>query len=193
MDEIVTRAMAKWPNVPHAYGWLALDARGRWLLKGDPIANPGVVEFIGRNYMADARGRWYFQNGPQRVFVQLAIAPWIVHFDGDGRLVTHTGRLAGSVHETWLDESGHVLFLCAIGLGALIDRDLALLAASLQDDAGRPLEDAALDDWTNGRGDDPWLVADGRRVRVGRIDSASLPTRYGFDPDPRPDPGEPEC
>ena len=28
MDDIVKQAMAKWPNVPHCYGWLALDARG---------------------------------------------------------------------------------------------------------------------------------------------------------------------
>ena len=27
------RAMAKWPNVPVAYGWLNLDRRGRWSIK----------------------------------------------------------------------------------------------------------------------------------------------------------------
>ena len=27
MDDIVKQAMAKWPNVPHCYGWLALAAR----------------------------------------------------------------------------------------------------------------------------------------------------------------------
>ncbi len=31
MDEIVRQAMAKWPSVPHCYGWLALDAREREL------------------------------------------------------------------------------------------------------------------------------------------------------------------
>ena len=77
MDDTVMRAMAKWPNVPNAYGWLALDARGRWLLKGERIGNAGVVEFIGRNYAPDDRGRWFFQNGPQRVFVTIEIAPWI--------------------------------------------------------------------------------------------------------------------
>ncbi|HZW22256.1 DUF2946 family protein, partial [Noviherbaspirillum sp.] len=35
MDEIVKQAMAKWPNVPHCYGWLALDARGNWRMRDD--------------------------------------------------------------------------------------------------------------------------------------------------------------
>ena len=30
MDDIVKAALKKWPNVPHCYGWLALDARGDW-------------------------------------------------------------------------------------------------------------------------------------------------------------------
>src|ERR1051326_6893112 len=29
MDEIVARSLAKWPNVPAVYGWLALDRRGK--------------------------------------------------------------------------------------------------------------------------------------------------------------------
>ena len=77
MDPIVIQAMAKWPNVPNVYGWLTLDRRGNWLIKGDRISNPGVVAFIGRNYGADEQGRWYFQNGPQRVFVTLEYAPYV--------------------------------------------------------------------------------------------------------------------
>ena len=53
MDDIVKQAMAKWPNVPHCYGWLALDARGAWRMRdeaaqqggtpGDPRRGPGGV------------------------------------------------------------------------------------------------------------------------------------------------------
>ena len=57
MDESVLQAIAKWPNVPAVYGWLELDRRGRWLIKGDRIANPAVTGFIGRNYAADERDR----------------------------------------------------------------------------------------------------------------------------------------
>ena len=39
MDDIVKQAMAKWPNVPHVYGWLALDRRGVWRIKGDAVTN----------------------------------------------------------------------------------------------------------------------------------------------------------
>ena len=33
MDEIVKAALRKWPQVPHCYGWLALDARGDWYMR----------------------------------------------------------------------------------------------------------------------------------------------------------------
>src|SRR5215203_7506911 len=77
MDEAVLRSMAKWPNVPAVYGWLTLDRRGNWLLKGERINNPAIIEFIGRNYEPDAQGRWYFQNGAQRVYVELEYTPMV--------------------------------------------------------------------------------------------------------------------
>jgi hypothetical protein len=64
--------------VPAVYGWLALDRRGRWLLKEPAgarfsgVGNVALREFIGRKYAVDERGCWYFQNGPQRVYVALA-------------------------------------------------------------------------------------------------------------------------
>ena len=77
MDPTVVAALAKWPDVPAVYGWLGLTARGEWRLQGQPIGNAALREFIGRNYAGDERGRWYFQNGPQRVFVTLEAAPWV--------------------------------------------------------------------------------------------------------------------
>ena len=41
MDEIVKQAMAKWPNVPHCYGWLGLDARGNWYMRDDRVQAEG--------------------------------------------------------------------------------------------------------------------------------------------------------
>ncbi|NBY29155.1 MAG: DUF2946 family protein, partial [Betaproteobacteria bacterium] len=35
MDDIVKQAMAKWPNVPHCYSWLGMDARGNWYMRDD--------------------------------------------------------------------------------------------------------------------------------------------------------------
>ena len=37
MDDIVKAALKKWPNVPHCYGWLALDARGDWYMRDERI------------------------------------------------------------------------------------------------------------------------------------------------------------
>ena len=88
MDEQVLRSLIKWPNVPDCYGWLALDRRGQWRmvdeyaqqhhLPGKLIDHAALNEFISRNYASDTAGRYFFQNGPQRVFITLAATPWVV-------------------------------------------------------------------------------------------------------------------
>ncbi len=40
MEDWVYRALEKWPNVPHLYGWLRLDRRGRWLIRGETNPPP---------------------------------------------------------------------------------------------------------------------------------------------------------
>jgi hypothetical protein len=122
MDEIVVRSLAKWPNVPAVYGWLDLDRRGNWLIKGERIGNLALREFIARNYAADERGCWFFQNGPQRVFVSLAYTPFVLHYEGE-RLFDHCGRPIQAL-ETFLDDEGSVLIRGARGIGLLDDRDL---------------------------------------------------------------------
>ena len=71
MDHGVIRAMARWTDVPAVYGWLSLDCRGRWCLRGEPVSHRGAREFMSRNYACTDAGHWYFQNGPQRVYVEL--------------------------------------------------------------------------------------------------------------------------
>jgi hypothetical protein len=126
MDEIVLRARARWPEAPDVYGWLALDRRGNWLLGGEKIGNRALREFISRNYASDARGCWYFQNGPQRVFVALAYTPLVVHHEGDA-LIDHCGRRFRA-RETFLDDEGSVLLAGETGLALLDDRDLGRYA-----------------------------------------------------------------
>ena len=87
MDEKVIRSLVKWPNVPHCFGWLALDRRGQWRMRdeyaqenrlpGNIIQHRALNEFISRNYACDSLGRYFFQNGPQRVFITLDATPWI--------------------------------------------------------------------------------------------------------------------
>lgn len=138
MDQAVLRSLAKWPDVPAVYGWLSLDRRGNWLLKEADagrfgrIGNAALRDFISRNYAADERGCWYFQNGPQRVYVKLAYTPLVLHFDGDA-LVDHCGCPVQAA-ATYVDDEGSVLILGQRGIGLLDDRDLARYA-----DAAEPL------------------------------------------------------
>lgn len=88
MDEQVLRSLVKWPDVPDCYGWLALDRRGQWRMRdefaqqnqfaGQVISHAALNEFISRNYAQDELGRFFFQNGPQRVFITLDATPWVV-------------------------------------------------------------------------------------------------------------------
>jgi hypothetical protein len=200
MDELVVRAMAKWPDVPAVYGWLSLDRRGNWLIKGERIGNAAVVEFIGRNYEADERGRWFFQNGPQRVFVKLAYTPFVLRASvtRDGlQLLTHTGKTVGHVSGVWLDETGALVLRWPGGVGTVCDRDLADLIPRFTDSRGKPLSEdelaRALDPQSAGRRAGFWFDYGGELLAAGRIRSSQVAQKFGFDPDPRPAPGEPEC
>ena len=135
MDEAVARSLAKWPNVPAVYGWLDLDRRGNWRIRSasatqrfERIGNAAFRDFIARNYDRDEQGRWYFQNGPQRVFVTLAYTPFVMHYEGDA-LFDHCGR-AVNARGTWLDDEGSVLVEGERGVGVLDDRDLERYADS---------------------------------------------------------------
>lgn len=144
MDPIVAAALKKWPNVPHCYGWLALDARGDWYMrderiqaagpfpqvKGSRITHEKLRGFIERNYAADERGAWFFQNGPQRVYLQLEAAPWVWRLGaGDPvRVDSHTGLPAGPVEAVWLDEQDRLFLATPLGLGLVHSLDMGLAA-----------------------------------------------------------------
>lgn len=152
MDEIVRQALARWPNVPHCTGWLRLDARGNWRMRdeaaqaqnapGTPIRHAALIGFINRNYARDEHGQWFFQNGPQRVYVELEYTPWVVRLSrGEHGLPT----LADQAGEpfvpaaAYLDDAGAVLFADGAAparIAVLHDHDLVLFSelATLDDD-----------------------------------------------------------
>lgn len=136
MDNAVLAALAKWPDVPHCYGWLSLDRRGQWRLQGEVIRHRGLADFIGRNYTHDDAGNWFFQNGPQRVYVELEVTPWVLRLDGGGNLTTHTDLIANRISAAWLDEHGYLILLSEHGPGVVDDRDAPRFLAYLHDNHG---------------------------------------------------------
>jgi hypothetical protein len=204
MDEIVIRAMQKWPNVPNVFGWLKLDRRGHWLVKsrtgGDAqpvferISNAAVVEFIGRNYQADTKGRWFFQNGPQRVFVTLEYTPLVFALRGDGESIeAHTGAVPSVVLRAWVDDAGQLLLDTDLGPGIALDRDLARLLEKIVVTDGKPADDEAIESLAAGGAPALALALGRKRVPLGSIAAADVPKRFRFEPAPRPAPGEPDC
>lgn len=165
MDDLVKQAISKWPNVPAAFGWLGLDARGRWFLRDDAVQSAGpfpkskgnllvhekLLAFIARNYAADEQGRWYFQNGPQRVYVELECTPWVWRLQPDGKLHAQTGEVTQAQH-CLTDAAGRVYFSSAIGIGLVHTSDVLAVANAVE-----------RGDWT------PKLV-----------DAAQLPAQFGF-------------
>ena len=149
MDDIVKQAMAKWPNVPDCYGWLGLDARGNWYMRDDRVQALGyfasgvpgskgsrlqhdkLIEFIGRNYSADARGQWFFQNGPQRVYVELEAAPLVWRVQPDFSVRDHIGR-AACVQASLVDERGYLYLVADSGLGLVHTQDVGLAAEAIE-------------------------------------------------------------
>jgi DUF2946 family protein len=201
MDEIVRRGMAKWPNVPAVYGWLSLDRRGNWLIKGERIPNPLVTEFIGRNYARDERGCWFFQNGPQRVFVNLNYAPFVFRVvSPDGKplvLEAHNGQPVAEVKGAWLDEGGALLLETDLGAGIVHDRDLDRLPPHFIDANGNPLPeealDALMDEAEHGRPVPLWLKVHDSNVKIEPIASRDAGGRFGFVAQPEPPAGEEVC
>ena len=176
MDDIVKAALKKWPNVPHCHGWLALDARGDWYMRDERIQHAGLFPqvkgsrithdklkaFIERNYGADAQGCWFFQNGPQRVYVQLEATPWVWRLqwpaDASGpapAVTSHTG-LPAQVRSSWLDAEGRLYLDTELGLGIVHSQDMLDAAQAVERGLWQPQP----------------------------LDSADAPARFGFRRDP---------
>lgn len=181
MDEIVLAAMVKWPRVPACHGWLGLSARGQWFMRddaaqaagtfaqgfaggsegqplmgmtaarGSELRHEALIAFIGRNYQSDDQGRWFFQNGPQRVYVELQATPLVWRLSPDGSLTDHTGQPA-RVSQVVSDERGWLYFQCERGLGLVHTLDTAIAA-----------------DWIHREG---WPVQE--------CQAAQLPQRFGY-------------
>lgn len=126
MDEQVLRSLIKWPSVPECKGWLALDRRGTWRMRnefaqanhlpGEPIKHEGLIAFIERNFACNKTGEWFFQNGPQRVFVDLDYTPFIARFYPENHSYTlkTTSGILFTPKQCFMDENGQIIFLAEL-------------------------------------------------------------------------------
>ena len=158
MDDIVRQALAKWPNVPDCYGWLGLDARGNWYMrddaaqaagpfggvvgadparnlaaKGSMLRHDKLIDFIQRNYEGNPQGEWFFQNGPQRVYVELEATPFVWRIGGapDFDVAAHTGQVA-ITQRCIIDEHGRVYLETALGFGLVHTQDMLQAADAIE-------------------------------------------------------------
>ncbi len=195
MDEIVKQAMIKWPNVPHCYGWLALDARGDWRMRdeqaqteklpGERIQNAALVQFINRNYQCDERGCWYFQNGPQRVYVELEATPFIARTNPLQGFILHTGDRLGIVNGVWMTDQGNLILQTLDKLAQIDDRDLLHCLNLLKLDGKPPTEDAFLaylqeNEATDNKKSVLTLHLAGRMLPIKRLSADELCSHFGF-------------
>lgn len=198
MDEQVLRSLIKWPNVPNCFGWLALDRRGQWRMRdefaqanqlaGSVIQHTVLNEFISRNYARDSLGRYFFQNGPQRVFITLDATPWIARMipsESGIKLLTQCGEeikpqgalsdekgniyITGFITQSISDQTDQTIFtkteLSSVAL--LHDHDLDLFSeqSTVQEDA------------CSFRGSWIW---NGRDLPIEPIHSIELSERFHF-------------
>ena len=198
MDEQVLRSLIKWPNVPHCFGWLALDRRGQWRMRdefaqanqlpGNVIHHITLNEFISRNYAHDSLGRFFFQNGPQRVFVTLDATPFIARIfpsEIGPQLLTQCGTeikpqgalsdekgniyITGLFQQSLSDQLDGAVFnkIESLSVALLHDHDLDLFS-----DQSKVMEDAC-----SFRGSWQWK---GNQLPIEPIHSSELANRFNF-------------
>jgi hypothetical protein len=162
MDDIVRQAMAKWPHVPDCFGWLGLDSRGQWLMRDDRVQQAGafqsghagskgsvlrhekLIEFIHRNYDHDEQGRWFFQNGPQRVYVELEAAPFVWRLNEEFKPTAQTGQITQAL-ACLVDETGRVYLQTPLGLGLVHTLDVVFVAQAIEQGLWAPEDCQARD------------------------------------------------
>ena len=169
IDKSVQKAMAKWPDVPECFGWLNLNRRAEWSIKGEKIHHVKTQRFLQRNYNFDKLGRWFVQNGPQRVFVSLEYTPRLYGFSSHSGFYIHNEAKMPVLLDFFLDEYGNLLLSTALGVGVVDDRDLSAASDLIEAVNDIPTE----------------LSYRGKNYKIKPIAKALVPKHFGFVLNPR--------
>ena len=194
MDEQVLAAMARWPSVPAVAGWLSLDVRGQWRLHpdgrgreggpGTSISNAQILAFMSRNYSHDNQGRWFFQNGPQRVYVRLDATPRIAQIAPSGQgLIDHTERPCSAPRAWLIDEQSQLYLVDTQGPLRVDDRALPAVIAAIEADG--QTGESLLDGSATGLSARALGVV--QTLPLERVLQAELPARFGYQVNPLTD------
>jgi hypothetical protein len=204
MDEQVLRSLIKWPNVPDCYGWLALDRRGQWRMRdefaqqnglpGQVIEHLALKECISRNYACDQMGRYFFQNGPQRVFITLNAAPWIARIIPNGNSQKIVTQCQSELIPTSAlsDEQGNIYISGLVKQSVCVDlvtqdfktEDCASVALLHDHDLDQFSELAKLrEEACSFGGSWNWQ---GKQLALDPIHSSELTKQFSFTKDPKP-------
>jgi hypothetical protein len=145
-------------------------------------------EFISRNYAHDSFGRFFFQNGPQRVFVTLDATPFIARIfpsEIGPQLLTQCGTeikpqgalsdekgniyITGLFQQSFSDQIDGVVFTKTESLSAALlhDHDLDLFSEQSQ----------VQEDACSFRGSWQWK---GNQLPIEPIHSSELANRFNF-------------
>jgi len=112
MDPMVVQAMQRWPNVPHRYGWLGLDARGNWYMRDDtaqaqgafasglnPVPRAARSSTTNSSHSSSATTRvtrWgsgTFKTGRSGCMWNWRLTPWVWRVDSMQRICAHDGQV----------------------------------------------------------------------------------------------------
>jgi hypothetical protein len=157
-------------------------------LPGKVIEHVLLKDYISRNYACDSSGRYFFQNGPQRVFITLDATPWIVHISPSntsmqlltqcdtaiepyGALSDERGNIYihGLIKQTINENTDNDRFIQkeSLSIALLLDHDLGLFT-----DLAKLHEEAC-----SFRGSWNW---NGQELAIEPIHSKDLSTRFRF-------------
>jgi len=157
-------------------------------LAGNVIGHVALNEFISRNYAHDSLGRYFFQNGPQRVFITLDATPYITRIiptESGLQLLTQCGTeikpqsalsdekgniyITGLIQQSLSDQIDGAAFTKteSLSVALLHDHDLDLFS-----DQSKVIEDAC-----SFRGSWQWQ---GNQLPIEPLHSAELASRFNF-------------